>query len=166
MANGNVALCLRACGERVEGSLLRIWRRGEHHSPKYAPRASSGRSNRTAGIPVASRSVLFEAPFSSESKWRFRTALMPAQRVVSARTKSFQPGIPRCNLLTRGSFAASGFRRDVVRRGDREDALIAAGQQHPFQQAAALVVEEIFVPVILDHFGNDHQDAPVRMLFR
>jgi hypothetical protein len=52
----------------------------------------------------------------------------------------------------------------VVGRRNGEDAVVAAGQQHPFEQAAALVVKEILVPMILDKLGNDHHDAAVGML--
>jgi len=52
---------------------------------------------------------------------------------------------------------------EVVGSADGEDTLIAADQEHPFEQAAALVVKKIFVPVAFDEFRNHHNDAALWM---
>lgn len=52
----------------------------------------------------------------------------------------------------------------IVRGAHSENALVAADQKHPFQQAAALVVEEIFVPAAFHQLGNDHDDTAIGML--
>jgi hypothetical protein len=38
---------------------------------------------------------------------------------------------------------------DVPGRTHREDAFVTAREKHPFQKAAALIVEEVFVPSVL-----------------
>lgn len=52
---------------------------------------------------------------------------------------------------------------EIAGRGEREDALIALGEERPFEEAAALVVQEIFVPVIFHQLRDDHHDAAVRI---
>ena len=54
----------------------------------------------------------------------------------------------------------------VPGRAHRKDAFIAAGQQHPFQKPAALIVKEVFIPFVFHQLGYDHDDAAVGMLFR
>src|SRR5258708_26704987 len=53
---------------------------------------------------------------------------------------------------------------EIVVRTYGEDALIAAHEQHPFEQAAALVVKKIFGPVALDEFRNHDDNASLRLL--
>jgi len=60
--------------------------------------------------------------------------------------------------------AGIGMIAQVIGGVDGENALVATNFQHPFQQAAALVVQEVFVPRAFDQFGDDHDDAAVRML--
>jgi hypothetical protein len=55
---------------------------------------------------------------------------------------------------------------DVRGRAHSEDAFIAAGEKHPFQKAAALIVEEVFVPFVFHKLGYDYDDAAIGMLFR
>src|SRR5260370_11066301 len=54
-----------------------------------------------------------------------------------------------------------GLIRDVVGRVDGENALVAADEECPFEEPAALVVEKIFVPVIFDQFRNDDDNSPI-----
>jgi len=49
----------------------------------------------------------------------------------------------------------------VVRGGQGEDAVITADEEHPFEDAAALIVEKIFVPMAFDQLWNDDDDAAV-----
>src|ERR1017187_395224 len=63
----------------------------------------------------------------------------------------------------RRSKTESGLVPDIPRCAHREDAFIAAGVQHPFQKAAALIVEEIFVPSVLHKlrlFGDSIDNIP------
>ena len=55
---------------------------------------------------------------------------------------------------------------DIPGRTHREDALIAAGEEYPFQKPATLIVEEEFIPFVFYDLGYDHDDAAIRMLFR
>src|SRR3984893_14679015 len=55
---------------------------------------------------------------------------------------------------------------EIVGRRKREDALVSVHHQHPFQQAAALVVEKIFIPAAFHQFGDHHHDASIGMLHR
>jgi hypothetical protein len=74
----------------------------------------------------------------------------------------FPFGMPmRCDASTipLGSFP------DIPGRSHRKDALIAAGEKHPFQKPAALIVEEIFVPFVFHEFGYDDNNAAIGMLF-
>src|SRR5882762_5157726 len=48
---------------------------------------------------------------------------------------------------------------DVPRRTHREDAFIAAGEKHPFQKPATLIVEEVFVPSVFHKLRYDHNNA-------
>ena len=52
-----------------------------------------------------------------------------------------------------------GMVAEIVGGVEGEDALIAFYQQEPFEQAAALIVEEIFVPLAFGEFGDDDDDA-------
>ena len=65
-----------------------------------------------------------------------------------------------------GRAAESGALADVPGSADRENSGIAAGEEDPFQKAAALIVEEVFVPPVLDQLGYDNDDAARRMLRR
>jgi len=53
---------------------------------------------------------------------------------------------------------------DIPRRTDGEDVLVAAGQQRPLQQPAALVVKKVFVPLILDQLGDHHDNVALGIL--
>jgi hypothetical protein len=48
----------------------------------------------------------------------------------------------------------------------REDAFIAARQKHPFQKAASLIVEKVFVPSVLHKLRYDHNNAAIGMFLR
>src|SRR6266478_9318586 len=52
---------------------------------------------------------------------------------------------------------------EIVGRTYGKDALIAAHAQHPFEQAAALVVKKIFVPVAFDELWNHDDHATLRL---
>ena len=56
--------------------------------------------------------------------------------------------------------------RDVVRRADGENALVAADQESPFQEACPLIVLVILVPAIFDKLGNDDNNVSIGVLFR
>jgi hypothetical protein len=60
----------------------------------------------------------------------------------------------------------SGLLPDVPRGTHCEDTFVAAGEQHPFQKAAALIVEEIFEPSVLHQLRDDDHNAPTGILFR
>src|SRR5438445_7886377 len=71
------------------------------------------------------------------------------------------------NVLRQLWFVAGvGVIAEVVGRADGEDALVAADVKSPFQEAAALIVEKIFVPMAFYEFRDDDHNAPVRMVFR
>ena len=53
---------------------------------------------------------------------------------------------------------------EVVGGGEGEDALVALDHQGPFEEAAALVVQEIFVPAFLNELGNDDDNAAFGIL--
>ena len=55
---------------------------------------------------------------------------------------------------------------DVPGRAHREDALIAAGEKHPFQKSTTLIVEEVFVPSVLHKLRYDHNNAASGICFR
>src|SRR5208283_2335291 len=57
----------------------------------------------------------------------------------------------------------SGPLSDVPWGTHREDAFIAAGEKRPFQQAASLIVEEVFVPFVLHKLRYDHNNAASRI---
>src|SRR6266404_6087045 len=59
-----------------------------------------------------------------------------------------------------------GVIAEVVGGAYGEDALVAADLQRPFQEAAALIVQKIFVPAAFYEFGDDDHNSPLRMLFR
>ena len=54
---------------------------------------------------------------------------------------------------------------DVPGRAHRKDAFIAAGEQHPFQKPAALIVEEVFIPFVFHKLGYDDDDAAAGCCF-
>ena len=62
-------------------------------------------------------------------------------------------------------YSLGGALCDVVGGVSGENTVIAAHQECPLEQPGALVVEKVFVPMVFDKFGNDHDDAPVGMLF-
>jgi len=53
--------------------------------------------------------------------------------------------------------------RDVVRGANGENALVATHQKRPLEEPGTLVMEEIFVPAILDQLWNDDDNAPIGM---
>src|SRR5260370_35551335 len=53
---------------------------------------------------------------------------------------------------------------DVPGRSHRKDALVAVGEQHPFEKAAALIVEKVFKPSVFHELGYNHDDAAIGML--
>src|SRR5258708_19282752 len=53
---------------------------------------------------------------------------------------------------------------DVTGRSHRKDALVAVGEQHPFEKAAALIVEKVFKPSVFHELGYNHDDAAIGML--
>ena len=55
---------------------------------------------------------------------------------------------------------------DIPRRTHGEDAFIAAGEKHPFQKSATLIVEEVFVPPVLDKLRYDHNNVARGMFLR
>ena len=55
---------------------------------------------------------------------------------------------------------------DIPGRSHRKNTLIAAGEKHPFQKPATLIVKEVFVPFVFHELGYDHDDAAIGMLFR
>jgi len=59
-----------------------------------------------------------------------------------------------------------GLFRDVIRRADGENALVAPDQEGPFEEPGALVVEEILVPAIFDKLGNHDDNMSIGVLFR
>src|SRR6202171_4309158 len=67
-----------------------------------------------------------------------------------------------CKLLI--SFC--GLFGDVIRRADGENALVAADQERPFEEPAALVVEEILVPAIFAKLGKHANNESIGVLFR
>jgi hypothetical protein len=70
------------------------------------------------------------------------------------------------NVLRELRFVARpGVFAEVVGGADSKDALVATDLQEPFQEAAALVVQKIFVPAAFDEFGDDHHNAPLRVFF-
>jgi hypothetical protein len=66
----------------------------------------------------------------------------------------------------RRSKTKSGLLPDIPRGAHGNDAFIAAGEKHQFQKAAALIVEEVFVPSVLHQFRDDDHNASPRILFR
>ena len=63
-----------------------------------------------------------------------------------------------------GGAMVGGMMAEVVGGVEREDALVAFYEEEPFEEAAALVVEKIFVPAAFGEFGDDDDDAAVRLL--
>ena len=56
------------------------------------------------------------------------------------------------------------FVGEIAGGRDGEDAFVALSEEGPFQEAAALVVEKIFVPVVFDEGGDDDDDTALRIL--
>lgn len=71
---------------------------------------------------------------------------------------------PRVALLLVPVFKLLVAAGEVVGRGEREDAVVPVGEEHPFEEAATLVVQKIFVPMAFDEFGNYHHDAAIGLL--
>ena len=63
-----------------------------------------------------------------------------------------------------GRAVRGGMMSEVIRGVEREDMLVAFHEKQPLEQAAALIVEEIFVPAAFGEFGNDDNDATIGML--
>jgi hypothetical protein len=55
---------------------------------------------------------------------------------------------------------------DVPWRTHREDALIPAGEKHPFQKPAALIVKEVLIPFVFHELGYDHNNAASGVFLR
>jgi hypothetical protein len=53
---------------------------------------------------------------------------------------------------------------NVIGGADGEDPLVAAYQKGPFQEAGALIMEEVFIPAVLDQLWNHDDDTPFWML--
>src|SRR5258708_28845799 len=53
---------------------------------------------------------------------------------------------------------------DVPGGSHCKDALVAVGEQHPFEKAAALIVEKVFKPAVFHELGYDYDDAAIGML--
>ena len=66
-----------------------------------------------------------------------------------------------------GAGGGGGFQLvgEVTGGGEGKDALVALGQEGPFEQAAALVVQEILVPAIFNESGNNDNDSAVGIFF-
>src|ERR1035438_619678 len=54
----------------------------------------------------------------------------------------------------------------VPGRTYREDAIIAAPQQHPLQKPPTLVVEKVLIPFIFHKLRNHHDDGAAGIRFR
>jgi len=52
---------------------------------------------------------------------------------------------------------------NIAWRGESGNALIALGEEGPLEQAAALVMQKIFIPAIFDERGDDDDDRALRM---
>src|ERR1700746_3582013 len=52
---------------------------------------------------------------------------------------------------------------NIAWRGESGNALIALGEEGPLEQAAALVMQKIFIPAILDERGDNNDDTAMRM---
>jgi len=52
----------------------------------------------------------------------------------------------------------------IVRSVECVDALVAFYEEEPFEEAPALVMEEIFVPLSFGELGNDDDDAAIGLL--
>jgi hypothetical protein len=63
-----------------------------------------------------------------------------------------------------GGAMGGGVVAEIVGRVQREDAFVAFDEEEPFEEAAALVVEEIFVPATFGEFWNDDEDAAIGLL--
>src|SRR5260370_28368514 len=57
-----------------------------------------------------------------------------------------------------------GMLREGVRRSYGEDARVAVDQQRPFEQAGALVVQEVLLPAALHQLRNYHPNLPRGLL--
>lgn len=57
-----------------------------------------------------------------------------------------------------------GMVAEIIRRVECVDALVAFDEEEPFEEAAALVVEEILVPLAFGEFGDDDNDAAIGLL--
>jgi hypothetical protein len=84
---------------------------------------------------------------------------------------SSSPNLFRKNSITSEPFLIIIFQMElglcpnIPGRAHREDSFIAAGEKHPFQKPATLIVEKVFVPFVLHEFRYDHDNAASRMLF-
>jgi hypothetical protein len=57
-----------------------------------------------------------------------------------------------------------GVVAEIVGGVQGEDALVAFDEKEPFEEAAALVVEEIFVPAAFGEFWDYDEDAAIGLL--
>src|SRR5579863_9472962 len=60
----------------------------------------------------------------------------------------------------------SGALADIPGRTHGEDTFIAAGEYHPLQKPAPLIVQEVFIPFIFHEFRYDDHNAAIRMFLR
>src|SRR5208283_2747194 len=101
------------------------------------------------------------------SRGTARQRLHPQKTKGAAPAGRDEPKNPTRNGDAWGTRGKTDFQTsigEVVGGGECENALVALDHQGPLEEAAALVVEEIFVPTLLDEFGNDDDDATVGML--
>ena len=63
-----------------------------------------------------------------------------------------------------GGAVIEGVVAEIVRSVECVDALVALYEQKPFEETAALIVQEIFVPLAFGEFGNDDEDAAIGLL--
>ncbi len=77
----------------------------------------------------------------------------------------FRTAVPEdfARVPHRLSVLIRGLIRDVVGRVDGENALVAADEECPFEEPAALVVQKILVPVIFDKLWNHNNNMSIWM---
>ena len=104
---------------------------------------------------------------STAAVLHFRWRVNGSRLKVSATSKQKPRSLfTRLNVLRQLRFVGrAGVFAEVVGCADGEDAFVAADLQGPFQEAAALIVQKIFVPAAFYEFGDDDHDAPLRVLF-
>ena len=55
---------------------------------------------------------------------------------------------------------------DIPGRSYCKNTIITAGEKHPFQKPATLIMKEVFIPFVFHELGYDHDDAAIGMFFR